>query len=74
MDKIQRLEIELQRAADRHTRIYVELLEAKAEAAKSAATKIVKAGAKRRGQRVELPVDATAAAIVLAGRKRRGEI
>lgn len=74
MDKIQRLEIELQRAADRHTRIYVELLEAKAEAAKSAAAKIVTAGAKRRGQRVELPVDSTARAIVLAGMKRRNEV
>ena len=73
MDKIQHLEIELQRAADRHTQIYLELLEARAEAAKSAAAKILKAGVKRRGQRIELPSDPTARAIVLAGIKRRGE-
>jgi hypothetical protein len=72
-DRIHRLEVDLQRAADKHTAIYIELLEAKAEAAKSAAAKIVKAGAKRRGQRVELPNDPTARAIVLAGAKRRGE-
>lgn len=74
MDRITQLEIEVQRAADRHTQLYIELMEARAEAAKQAAAKIAEAGTKRRGQRLELPTDPTAAAIVLAGRKRRGEI
>ena len=74
MDNIKRLEIDLQRAAEQHTRIYVELLEARAEAAKGTVKKITAAGTKRRGGSVELPSDATARAIVLAGQRRRGEI
>lgn len=69
MDTVAKLEAELRRSEENHTRIYVELLEARAVKARQ----IAHAGEKRRGNVVDLPSDRVARAIVLAGRKRRNE-
>jgi len=74
---IQKLEAELSAAAAKHTEIHYRLLQARAAQAKenaATATAIARAGAKRRGETFEMPIDPTAKAIVLAGMKRRNEI
>ena len=74
---IQKLETELSAAAAKHTEIHYRLLQARAAQAKedaSLAAAIAKAGARRRGEVVDLPENAIARGIVLAGRKARNEI
>lgn len=73
-EKIAKLERQLARAAAEHTRIYGELIEAKAELAKETAARIVRAGKRARGEVDDLPPEGTLArSIVLAGRRARGE-
>jgi hypothetical protein len=70
---IARLEGELRRLELEYGAVYRALIQAKTQAAKHAAEKIVAAGDRRRAQIVDLPTDPTARAIVLAGRKARNE-
>jgi hypothetical protein len=69
MDTVAKLEAELRRSEENHTRIYVALMEARAAKAKQ----FEHAANKRRGNVVDLPTDPVARAIVMAGRKRRNE-
>jgi hypothetical protein len=88
MDKIAQIEAELRQMEDVFARKsnalkklqeayrakYAEMIDAKGERARWTAKQIVRAGAKLRGEVVDLPTDPVARAIIAAGRKCRGEI